>query len=320
MILIDCPAVKSSSHISAHCGECETWHIIAREERSGFQGALLATTHTYDIGNRETSSERGKNSVYAVNSLNQYTSVDDFIPQFDDDGNQSLVQTATIYYNYRHLELETGRWMSRDPITETEDRGLYVFVGNQVGHVLDSLGLAKLSLEYETSEGGKMTMSEIIEDFRKKFAKYSQDGDEPYNCLSHLRLIGHGAEGRISLGKHTISQYWIDSYLKRKANGERPPKDEPTEALDMLSLASSFACNDFTIEFVSCCSGRGDDGDYLKQSLRKLLGEKSNIILYEREVGKCFGFVIEKPYWLSWWESFGGGGKGQLKYARGKSK
>ena len=38
------------------------------------------------------------------------------------------------------------------------------------------------------------------------------------------------------------------------------------------------------------------------------------------EVGKCFGFVIEKPYWLSWWESFGGGGKGQLKYARGKSK
>ena len=48
MILIDCPAVKSSSHISAHCGECETWHIIAREERSGFQGALLATTHAYD--------------------------------------------------------------------------------------------------------------------------------------------------------------------------------------------------------------------------------------------------------------------------------
>ena len=48
VILIDCPAVKSSSHISAHCGECETWHIIAREARSGFQGALLATTHAYD--------------------------------------------------------------------------------------------------------------------------------------------------------------------------------------------------------------------------------------------------------------------------------
>ena len=83
MILIDCPAVKSSSHISAHCGECETWHIIAREERSGFQGALLATTHAYDdldrlaadggvaytydeAGNRMTRTENGETVTYAL--------------------------------------------------------------------------------------------------------------------------------------------------------------------------------------------------------------------------------------------------------------
>ena len=48
-----------------------------------------------DIGNRETSSERGTNSVYTANNLNQYTAVDDFTPQFDDDGNQTLVKTAT---------------------------------------------------------------------------------------------------------------------------------------------------------------------------------------------------------------------------------
>ena len=48
-----------------------------------------------DIGNRETSSERGTNSVYAANQLNQYTAVDDFTPQFDDDGNQTLIKTAT---------------------------------------------------------------------------------------------------------------------------------------------------------------------------------------------------------------------------------
>ena len=48
-----------------------------------------------DIGNRETSSERGTNSVYAANQLNQYTAVDGFTPQFDDDGNQTLVKTAT---------------------------------------------------------------------------------------------------------------------------------------------------------------------------------------------------------------------------------
>ncbi len=48
-----------------------------------------------DIGNRETSSERGTNSVYAANQHNQYTAVDGFTPQFDDDGNQTLVKTAT---------------------------------------------------------------------------------------------------------------------------------------------------------------------------------------------------------------------------------
>ena len=48
-----------------------------------------------DIGNRETSFERGTNSVYTANQLNQYTAVDDFSPQFDDDGNQTLIKTAT---------------------------------------------------------------------------------------------------------------------------------------------------------------------------------------------------------------------------------
>ena len=65
-----------------------------------------------DIGNRESSSERGTNSVYTANQLNQYTKVgrivpnapqDEFIPQFDDDGNQTLIKTSTgiwqVQYN-----------------------------------------------------------------------------------------------------------------------------------------------------------------------------------------------------------------------------
>ena len=56
-----------------------------------------------EIGNRESSSERGTNSVYTANSLNQYTGIDDFTPQFDDDGNQTLIKTATgvwsVIYN-----------------------------------------------------------------------------------------------------------------------------------------------------------------------------------------------------------------------------
>ena len=66
--------------------------------------AYLYSYHFDEIGNRKTSSERGTNSVYVANQLNQYTMVgrgvhaapqEEFIPQFDDDGNQTLILTAT---------------------------------------------------------------------------------------------------------------------------------------------------------------------------------------------------------------------------------
>jgi YD repeat-containing protein len=71
-------------------------------EKSELTNAVAAVDSDYryaydfdDIGNRETSFERGTNSVYMANNLNQYTVVDDFISQFDDDGNQTLIKTAT---------------------------------------------------------------------------------------------------------------------------------------------------------------------------------------------------------------------------------
>ena len=74
----------------------------AYNNRSELTNAVASVDSAYryaygfdDVGNRETSFERGTNSVYAANSLNQYTAVDDFKPQFDDDGNQTLIKTAT---------------------------------------------------------------------------------------------------------------------------------------------------------------------------------------------------------------------------------
>lgn len=82
-----------------------------------------------DIGNRITSFDLGTNRTYVANNLNQYTSIsnsaispllghplrgqpsaggyssprEEFIPQFDDDGNQTLIKTATgiwrVQYN-----------------------------------------------------------------------------------------------------------------------------------------------------------------------------------------------------------------------------
>ena len=84
----------------------------AYNNRSELTNAVAAVDSNYryaydfdDIGNRETSFERGTNSVYAANQLNQYTEISNsalsaspretFTPQFDDDGNQTLIKTAT---------------------------------------------------------------------------------------------------------------------------------------------------------------------------------------------------------------------------------
>ena len=97
-----------------------------------------------EIGNRETSSERGTNSVYTANNLNQYTSISNFatsasfaaesIPQFDDDGNQTLVKTATgileVQYNGENRPV---RWTHGNAvITMSYDRmGRRVTKNNQ---------------------------------------------------------------------------------------------------------------------------------------------------------------------------------------------
>ena len=58
-----------------------------------------------DIGNRTAALDLGTNHTYTANSLNQYPQIsnlcdsaslrEEFFPQFDDDGNQTLIKTAT---------------------------------------------------------------------------------------------------------------------------------------------------------------------------------------------------------------------------------
>ena len=66
-----------------------------------------------DIGNRTTA--EGK--TYTANNLNQYTAIDDFAPQYDDDGNQSLIKTETgiwsVVYNAENRPI---RWESGDTV------------------------------------------------------------------------------------------------------------------------------------------------------------------------------------------------------------
>ena len=94
-------------------------------EKSELTNAIAAVDSDYryaydfdDIGNRISSVEGGMGngelgtgcSAYIANNLNQYTSISNsaspcetFVPQFDDDGNQTLIKTATgiwqVQYN-----------------------------------------------------------------------------------------------------------------------------------------------------------------------------------------------------------------------------
>jgi len=49
--------------------------------------------------------------------------------------------TATVYYNYRHYEPVTGRWITRDSIEERGGINLMEMVGNRVAFAVDVLGL-----------------------------------------------------------------------------------------------------------------------------------------------------------------------------------
>jgi len=67
--------------------------------------AIRQFSYDFDpIGNRNSATEFGTNIVYVASALNQYTSIqsassalsaDTFIPEFDADGNQTLIKTTT---------------------------------------------------------------------------------------------------------------------------------------------------------------------------------------------------------------------------------
>ena len=74
--------------------------------RRGAENAEDEFVYSYDdIGNRITSFDLGTNHTYIANNLNQYVSIsnlcasaslcEEFIPQFDADGNQTLIKTKT---------------------------------------------------------------------------------------------------------------------------------------------------------------------------------------------------------------------------------
>ena len=90
-----------------------TTRTVGRDDPIAPSADTLKYAYQYDdIGNRITSTDLGTNRTYTANSFNQYSAITTsdlglqtscFEPQFDDDGNQTLIQTATgiwqVQYN-----------------------------------------------------------------------------------------------------------------------------------------------------------------------------------------------------------------------------
>ena len=106
---------KSGSMMAAE--ETQPYGYNVRDELISDQ----AKTYAYDdIGNRTIA--EGK--AYTANNLNQYTAIDDFTPQYDADGNQTLIKTPTGIWSVTYnAENRPVCWTRGDTIvTMTFDR------------------------------------------------------------------------------------------------------------------------------------------------------------------------------------------------------
>ena len=122
-------ATRSDNLMNRHWdarGLTASWTYDADDQLLQVRNAVVATApsplemevisqYAYqydDIGNRITSTDLVTNRTYTANSLNQYSAIttsdlglqtSSFEPQFDDDGNQTLIQTSTgiwqVQYN-----------------------------------------------------------------------------------------------------------------------------------------------------------------------------------------------------------------------------
>ena len=73
----------------------------------------ITTVGYDDISNRTTA--EGK--TYTANELNQYTAIDSFTPQYDADGNQTLIKTSTGIWSVTYnAENRPVRWESGDTV------------------------------------------------------------------------------------------------------------------------------------------------------------------------------------------------------------
>lgn len=204
--------------------------------------------------------------------------------------------------------------MQRDQGTEKSSYNLQSFLDNNALGSVDFLGLEQIELRYETAPelswivlqmlpSGTIQVSNknaLISDIKDRFAgKMVSECD----CVKSLYIAGHGTEGNIYLfngnNQIKISAEYLNTIETFAIFGSDYPDYAKQNyrneflASDFLDEIASFLCPNAYVEFITCHSGKGREGEELKRLLQKRL-HTTEVTLYDNYVlAYVFGFTIE---------------------------
>lgn len=128
-------------------------------------------------------------------------------------------ETGLYYYGYRYYDVETGRWLSRDPIGEQGGLNLYGMVGNDLISYIDILGLILCedidALKAELSRNIRIEIRGLS-DFNQQ---YEDARDIGYAGVIGSTIIGGASGARTVYGISTAGKKAAAEVTKGAVNG-----------------------------------------------------------------------------------------------------
>ena len=121
--------------------------------------------------------------------------------------------SGLYFYGYRYLDTQLGRWLSRDPIGESGESNLYVFVGNSGVDQRDAFGLEshltrqkRLKREAEEKEAAERRKPPVINPYQgpKELLVVKNQVAAARDFFGHVMAL---EAIRLTLGGNSQSEY-----------------------------------------------------------------------------------------------------------------
>ena len=131
----------------------------------------------------------------------------------------SDTETGLVYYNYRYVSPELGRWLSRDPIGENGGVNLYIFVSNNVINKYDLNGLCREKLTGHCSTDRVTWNIGIGKTWEKVGKVFGADIDFKCdkcfsNCsMSRETTVSYQERGAVAIKKAISIHPVVDSFV-----------------------------------------------------------------------------------------------------------